>query len=326
MAERINDSVDINPVNLFAMAIASSPRHALDERALQQQVGWLKTLSARLPYSVESTLTAADAEEVVATALKLGLAVRIEHPLGDVIQVAERQIATVSYFRNNVLHAFALPALVASLLSGTRQSTFDGVAEFCASALPFLRAELMLHHTAESVGQEARRIAELFLEMGLARATPDGALLAAERYSPEHAALELLGRSLRNLIRRNYLTIAILTQVGSGQLKRPQLEDLMQMLTQRLSLLFEFAPPDFYERTAFATYFDTLLDTGIVTEDVDGWLHLQERIGDSQRGFERLLPAEAVTAIRRLTAEHAAQMRPETAPAKSRWRPGRGSA
>jgi glycerol-3-phosphate O-acyltransferase len=157
--------------------------------------------------------------------------------------------------------------------------------------------------------------------MGLARATPEGALLAAERYSAEHAGLELLGRALRNLLRRNYLTIAILTRVGSGRLKRAQLEDLMQLLTQRLSLLFEFAPPDFYERTAFASYFDTLLETEIVHEDDDGWLHLDERIRDSQRSFERLLPTEAVAAIRRITADHAPAISPVRP--RSRWRRGR---
>jgi glycerol-3-phosphate O-acyltransferase len=325
MTERINDGVDVNPINLFAMAIASSPRHALDERALGQQIEWLRTIAERLPYSPESTLTADSPESVIAAALKLGFAVRVANPLGEIIQVAERQIATVSYFRNNVLHAFALPALVANLLSSTRESTFDGIADFCEGALPFLRAELMLHDTPETARAKSRRIAELFLEMGLARATAEGALLTAERYSAEHAALELLGRSLRNLIRRNYLTIAILTRVGSGQLNRPQLEDLMQMLTQRLSLLFEFAPPDFYERTAFATYFDTLLETGIVHEDGEGWLHLDERIRDRQRGFERLLPADAVTAIRRLTAEHAAQMRPAEPGPRRRWRSGRAA-
>ena len=48
------------------------------------------------------------------------------------------------------------------------------------------------------------------------------------------------------------------------------------MLTQRLSLLFEFAPPDFYERSTFASYIDTLLETGLVREDADGSLHLHE--------------------------------------------------
>ncbi|MCX7891279.1 MAG: glycerol-3-phosphate 1-O-acyltransferase PlsB, partial [Burkholderiales bacterium] len=54
MAERINAAVVVNPVNLFAMAILSSPRHALDERACAQQVEWLARIATRIPYSPEA--------------------------------------------------------------------------------------------------------------------------------------------------------------------------------------------------------------------------------------------------------------------------------
>ena len=56
MAQRINSAVVINPINLFALAIVPSPRHALDERALAQQIEWLKTIATRLPYSPEAVL------------------------------------------------------------------------------------------------------------------------------------------------------------------------------------------------------------------------------------------------------------------------------
>jgi glycerol-3-phosphate O-acyltransferase len=170
--------------------------------------------------------------------------------------------------------------------------------------LPFLRAELMLHHSPEEAAAESKRILELFLETGLARTSPYGAVRAADRYSSEHAGLELLARSLRHLLRRNYLTIALLTQVGSGKLKRERLEELMQLLTQRLSLLFEFAPPDFYERATVASYIDTLLETGLVCEDAEGSLHLHERTRTWERYVERLLPADAVLAIRRVAVGH----------------------
>jgi glycerol-3-phosphate O-acyltransferase len=102
--------------------------------------------------------------------------------------------------------------------------------------------------------------------------------------------------------------------VGSGRIRRERLETLMQMLAQRLSLLFEFAPPDFYERSTFAAYFDTLLETGIVREDDDGLLHVDERLRESQRNVERLLPADAVLAIRRITADHLAAGDPAPPP------------
>ena len=303
MAERINAAVVINPVNLFAMAIIASPRHALDEKALLQQIDWLKLIATRRPYSRDTTLTPVGAVGAIEDALKLGYASRVQHSLGDVIKVPDDQVPTLNYIRNNVLHAYALPALVASLLVGARQVTCAGVARFCEDMQPFLHAELMLYYSPEGAGAESLRIVELFLEMGFARAT-DGGVRAAERYSPEYAGLELLARSLRHLLRRDYLTMALLTSVGSGQLKRGRLEELMLMLTQRLSLLFESAPPDFYERSTFSAYFDTLLETGIVREDGAGWLHIDARIGESQRNVERLLPPDAVIAIRRITVDH----------------------
>lgn len=318
MAQRINAAIIINPINLFAMAIVPSPRNALDEHALAQQIAWLATIASRAPYAPGAVLTQREPAAVIAQALKLGFATRVSHPLGDVITVPDAQVSTLNYLRNNVLHAYALPALVASVLVGTREATPHRIAEFAEGALPFLRAELTLYHTLDEAVAESQRIALLFVEIGLARAGAEGAVRAVDRYSPERAGLELLARSLRHLLRRNYLTIALLTRVGSGTLKRERLEELMQMLTQRLSLLFEFAPPDFYERSTFASYIDTLLETGLIREDADGSLHLPEHTRTWERNVERLLPADAVLAIRRVAGDHA----PLAATAAEREDPG----
>ena len=304
MAQRINAALIINPINLFAMAIVSSPRHALDERALTQQIDWLKTIASQAPYSPDAVLTTEEPATVIAQALKLGFATRVSHPLGDVITVPDTQVSTLNYIRNNVLHAYALPALVASVLVGSREVTVERVAEFAKGGLPFLRAELTLHHSPEEAIAESKRIVQLFLQIGLARAGPGDAIRTVDRYSSEHAGLELLARSLRHLLRRNYLTIALLTRVGSGTLRRERLEELMQLLTQRLSLLFEFAPPDFYERSTFASYIDTLLESGLISEEADGALHLPEHTRTWERNVERLLPADAVLAIRRVAVDH----------------------
>ncbi len=322
IAQRINAAVVINPINLFALAIVPSPRYALDERALAQQVAWLKGIESRRRYSEVAVLTDMEPTAVIAEALRLGFATRVAHPLGDIISVPDAQVSTLNYLRNNVLHAYALPALVASLVAGTREVTPQRVAEFAEAAQPFLRAELTLYYSREEAVAEAARIVAAFVELGLARLTADGAIRAADRYSSEHAGLELLARSLRHLLRRNYLTIALLTQIGAGRLKRARLEALMQMLTQRLSLLFEFAPPDFYERSTFASYIDNLVETGILREDADGWLHQDDRSRAWERSMERLLPADAVLAIRRVAADHAdTELPPASPPAPRRhWR------
>jgi glycerol-3-phosphate O-acyltransferase len=304
MAQRINSAVVINPINVYAMAIVASPRHALDEHALVQQIDWLNSIESRCKYAEDALTVAADPPSVIAEAIRLGFALRIAHPLGDIIKVPDSEIAALNYLRNNVLHAYALPALVASLLVGTRETTAGEVAEFVETARPFLRAELMLRHSAEEAADASARIVETFVDLGLARRGVNAALRAPDRYSTEQAGLELLARSLRHLLRRNYLTIALLTQFGSERLQRSRLEELMQMFTQRLSTLFEFAPPDFYERSTFASYVDNLIDAGIIDADGDGCLHLDERSRAWKRRVERLLPPDAVVAIRRVAALH----------------------
>ena len=220
LAQRINAAVVVNPINVFAMAIVGSPRYALDERALVQQIEWLDAIGSRCRYAEDTVLVATEPAAVIAEAIRLGFAARVAHPLGDIIKVPDDAIATLNYLRNNVLHAYALPALIASLLSGAREVAADGVTAFAETAQPFLRAELMLHHSAAEAAIASKAIVELFVELGFARSGSSASIRAADRYSPEHAGLELLARSLRHLLRRNYLTIALLTQVGAGQLQR----------------------------------------------------------------------------------------------------------
>jgi len=306
MAQRINSAVVINPINLFALAIVPSPRHALDERALVQQMEWLETIARRLPYSPQVVLATGNPVAAIEQAEKLGYAKRVPHPLGDVITVPADQVSALNYIRNNVLHAYALPALVANLLVARREVMPERVAEFAEGGLPFLRAELMLRYSPEEAVAESQRIVDLLVEMGLARAGPEGRVRADARYSVEHAGLELLARSLRHLLRRNYLTIALLNQFGADGLPRKRLEELMQLLTQRLSLLFEFAPPDFYERSTFASYIDTLIETGLVDEAADGLLRLHAQARAWEKHVERLLPADAVIAIRRVAVRREA--------------------
>ena len=65
-------------------------------------------------------------------------------------------------------------------------SRHERVAEFVEGGLPFLRAELMLRHTPEEAVAESRRIADLFVELGLARADAGGP--PARRRSLQHRA------------------------------------------------------------------------------------------------------------------------------------------
>src|SRR3546814_208443 len=101
----INRAADVNPINLLALALLSTPKHAMGEGDLRAQILLSKRLLEEVPYSELVTVTPHSPEEIVAHGEEIGVLSRTAHPLGDVLSVSSSETAVLlSYFRNNVLH------------------------------------------------------------------------------------------------------------------------------------------------------------------------------------------------------------------------------
>src|SRR5690606_25751086 len=83
----INRAADVNPVNLLALALLSTPKHAMSVADLTAQIALSKTPLAELPYSNRVTVTPHTPEQIIAHGEEIGMLTRTEHPLGDVLHV-----------------------------------------------------------------------------------------------------------------------------------------------------------------------------------------------------------------------------------------------
>ena len=83
----VNRAADVNPINLLALALLSTPKHAMGESDLLAQIALSKTLLAELPYSDRVTVTPHSPQEIVAHGEEIGVLSRTRHPLGDVLGV-----------------------------------------------------------------------------------------------------------------------------------------------------------------------------------------------------------------------------------------------
>ena len=70
MSERIlaniNRAVDVNPINLLALALLAMPKHAMAEADLLAQIDLSKALLIALPYSERVTITDKSPAEIIA--------------------------------------------------------------------------------------------------------------------------------------------------------------------------------------------------------------------------------------------------------------------
>ncbi len=276
-----NRAADVNPINLLAMALLSTPKHAMGEADLLAQITLSKALLSELPYSDHVTVTPHTPHEIVAHGEEIGTLTRIAHPLGDVLGVDGENAVLLSYFRNNVLHLFTASAWIAVCFLNNRRMGRLQLQRIGRTLYPFLQAELFLPWDEDGFAARIDATIEVFIREGLLQqvGTDDGGILARSAgQTDEVFRLRALGHSLQQAFERYYIAISVLVKNGSGALGAGELETLCQQAAQRLSLLYAPAAPEFFDKGLFRGFIQKLRELRLVWPDENSKLAFDDRL------------------------------------------------
>lgn len=261
LAGRINDAALINPVNLVALALLATPHAAADEAALARQIEHLAAL-------VEPRHLAAppQGEDCIAVALRLSAVRRVEHPLGALIEANAQEAALLVYFRNNVLHLYALPALIACLIVQHGTLSAARLRETLLDLYGLMRASLLLRHDKTALVGLFEDVLARLAQRGLIERADDQLRMPTPD-DPGRVTLRWLAETVRPQMERYFLVLMVLRQAGSGRSTRKELIDRCVGLAQRLVLVEPGRTPEFADRTLFMAIADHLIDNGVLQED-----------------------------------------------------------
>src|SRR6204780_4214033 len=171
LAVRINTEINaaaaVTPINLVAMAILATPRQALPELDLVRQVEMYQRLLRDAPYSPLVTVTPDSGQQIVAHAEAFGMLERQKHPLGDIMRMSAENAVLATYYRNNILHLFAMPSLLAcAFVSNTTLRTAD-IQRLVWRVYPYISAELFLRWDETEVSAVADSLLDTFVSLKL---------------------------------------------------------------------------------------------------------------------------------------------------------------
>ena len=277
----VNRAADVNPINLLALALLSTPKHAMGEADLRAQIALSKTLLQDVPYSDWVTVTPHSPEQIIAHGEEIGLITRTSHPLGDVLGVEGDNAVLLSYFRNNVLHLFTASSWIAVCFQNNRRMGRRQLQQIGRSLYPFLQAELFLPWDEDTFASRIDSTIEVFVREGLLEQASDedgGILQRNAGQSDEVFRLRALGHTLQQAFERYYIAISVLVKNGSGTLGAGELESLCQLTAQRLSLLYAPAAPEFFDKTLFRGFIQKLRELKLVWPDETGKLAFDDRL------------------------------------------------
>ncbi|QIL19523.1 glycerol-3-phosphate 1-O-acyltransferase PlsB [Thermomonas sp. HDW16] len=277
----VNRAADVNPINLLALALLSTPKHAMGEADLLAQIALSQTLLRDVPYSDHVTVTPHTPEQIVAHGEEIGTLARTRHPLGDVLEVDDENAVLLSYFRNNVLHLFTAPAWIAVCFLNNRRMSHAQLQRLGRTLYPFLQAELFLPWDEDGFAERIDRTIEVFIREGLLQRVgeDDGGILQRNAgQTDEVFRLRAIGQPLQQAFERYYIAISVLVKNGSGTLSAGELESLCQLAAQRLSLLYANTAPEFFDKSLFRGFIQKLRELKLVWADGNGKLAFDERL------------------------------------------------
>lgn len=292
IALAINGAAVVNPVNLVSLALLATPRQAMDAGQLARQLDAYRHLAQVAPYAPRVTLVPDDGAAMIAYCEKLKLILRQPHELGDIVYFTPDEGVLATYARNNILHLFALPALLACLLAQNARLELAQLRSLVATVYPFLRAELFLRWPDEELEAAMQQALQALTGLGWVVQGADDVYEAAALNSDAYAQLALFGHILRPSLMRYFITLAMLTQHGSGHLTPAKLESLCHLQAQRLSVLSEFNAPEFFDKAIFRTLIATLSQGKQIQVGEDGNIHFDEGLKLIANDANFVLPPE----------------------------------
>ncbi|MFT5033107.1 MAG: glycerol-3-phosphate O-acyltransferase [Bacteroidia bacterium] len=264
--ERINQAAVVNPIGLVSAILLSSPQRAMAEDELLEQIDRFLGLMTLSPYSEDIVLPKQSAQEVFESAARTAGLSRIEHAWGPIITVTGNEAVMLTYYRNSIMHVFALPSLIARFFRHSSNIDEQELVQRCVGLYPFLKRELFLHWPVREAGVRVQELIDAMVTRGLL--IRSGTTLSRpEIGSSDYSALIGLGRLLRETFERYTMcSLLLVHQLSDKPTQRSAIEEHIIYMAQRLAILTGREAPEYFDKTLFRIYLDALIDQGLLEE------------------------------------------------------------
>ncbi len=128
-----------------------------------------------------------------------------------------------------------------------------------------------------------------------------GNLISSAPNTEEHNQLVVLATPVKQSLERYYMTLALITQRGSGNISAKQVEELSHLLGQRLSVLYEFNSPEFFDKALFQSFIKVLTQQNYIRTNDQGQIEFDDNFRQMAAGAQLVLDEVTLQMLQHIT-------------------------
>lgn len=267
VGEKINSSVIVTSPALVSLAILSAGHRAMPKDELIEFLDLLRTLGRGLGFE---KFPLGPAEDMVENMVRLDIVRVFEHPGGDVLYFSETDGIINSYYKNNIVHIYALPALVSKFFQFHSRLSREVLLQGCEVIYALLQEDFFIPAYGRELREKVLQVIADMAQLGLLEI--EGGEIVAPALSSRHSDyLEYLGRFLGLEIERYAIILSLLASIKDhGSLKASQFEKLYQKMAQRHAILTGAIASEAADAKHFSNAIKLLRKLGFIPKPQDG--------------------------------------------------------
>lgn len=288
----INQAAALNSINLIALCLLASDKQSLTRQELERQLEVYLNLQRMVPYHANVSLPEQTPAQMIAHAAKMQKIQLATDSFGELVSLSPQHAVQMSYYRNNILHLFIIPALLASAVLRQQEQSQQQLLAMVEQLYGLLRHELFLY--VPSISNYSKQLLQQLVQAGMLQ-QQEQHFLVPPQHSREYFMLDLLAHNAEHTLQRYAMVFNLLH--AHGPLQRSELEQQSQQLAQRLLTLHGINAPEYYDKNLFATLSQALKLEGYSQLDQDNRVRATPELSKLATSVNLLLRNEVLQSI-----------------------------
>ncbi|OUS28129.1 glycerol-3-phosphate 1-O-acyltransferase [Thalassotalea sp. 42_200_T64] len=290
----INKAVALNSVTLTALILLSAENNALTRKELEEQLDFFLNLQRAAPFSDEMFIPEESGKELVDSVIRLNKVDATDDKLGQIISLSKQATLEMSYYRNNIIHAYMLPSIICRILKTYDKLNTEEINQKVLQLVQLIKAELFLWQDDTTVVEQSQRILAALQQQGMVKHSKAG-YWSINDDSDIAFMLNFMSSCISETVQRYAIVINIMKQ--AAPINRSTLESDATTLAKRMSKLHNINAPEFIDRKAQSAVVNALRDYGYIESNDDGCFVARGSMQELDETLVHLIKADVLQSI-----------------------------
>jgi len=277
----INNSAAVSAITLSALVLLGVERRVITKDAMITQLDIYLSLLRQAPYHCDVMVPSITGQELYQRAVELDKFTVSSDELGEVVSLNVSSAVSMTYYRNNILHLFAMPSLVAAAIAYHNCQTRETIDTIVKQLFPLIKNELFIGYDQDNLDGYIDRILASMVELNVIEQTDCGYNVVADR-KPQ---LMIMAHHIQETLERYAIVLKIMQK--KPQIARDALSHDSHVLAKRLSSIHGINAPEFFDKTVLSTFITSLREHGHINDDVQGHDETAKELVDTVSGLLR---------------------------------------